>query len=199
VTRQDEFLGGLIERLEKAGIPYMVAGSVGSSLHGRPRATQDVDVVIAPTQEQLDGFVASLGETYYVSPEAVREALQHRTMFNVIDIEAGWKADLVIRKTRPFSVEEFQRRRRVDVMGRSVWVVSPEDVILSKLEWAKGRGSEVQFSDALGVAILHYEGLDLDYLRKWAKEIGVEGDLARLLGEAKSRVERPEGGRGGGD
>jgi hypothetical protein len=188
VTRQDEFLGRLIERLEKAGIPYMVAGSVGSSLHGRPRATQDVDVVIAPTQEQLDGFVASLGETYYVSPEAVREALQHRTMFNVIDIEAGWKADFVIRKTRPFSVEEFQRRRRVDVMGRSVWVVSPEDVILSKLEWAKGHSSQVQFSDALGVAILHYEGLDLDYLGKWAKEIGVEDQLARLLEAAKSQM-----------
>ena len=189
MTTQATFLGRLIERLEKAGIPYMVAGSVGSSLHGRPRATQDIDVVIAPTQEQLDHFVASLGEAYYVSREAARDAFQHRTMFNVIDVEAGWKADLIICKARPFSLQEFQRRCRVDAMGQSLWVVSPEDVILSKLEWAKGRGSDIQFSDALGVAVVHQDGLDLEYLCKWAKEIGVEEDLRRLLSEAKGRAD----------
>ena len=186
---QAAFLERLIERLEKAGILYMVAGSIGSSLHGRPRATQDIDVVIAPTQEQLNRFVNSLGEAYYVSREAARDAFQHQTMFNVIDVEAGWKADLIIRKARPFSLQEFQRRCRVDVMGQGLWVVSPEDVILSKLEWAKGRGSDIQFSDALGVAVVNQDCLDLEYLGKWAKEIGVEEDLRRLLNEAKGRAD----------
>ena len=195
MTTQAAFLGRLIERLEQAGIPYMVAGSVGSSLHGRPRATQDIDVVIAPTREQLDRFAGSLGETCYVSPDAVRDAFEHRTMFNVIDVEAGWKADLIIRRARPFSLQEFQRRRRVDAMGQSLWVVSPEDVILSKLEWARGRGSDVQFSDALGVAIVHYRSLNLDYLGKWSKEIGVEDDLARLLDEAKRQMETGKEGK----
>jgi hypothetical protein len=188
VTSQDEFLGRLIERLERAEIPYMVAGSVGSSLHGRPRATQDVDLVIAPTEKQLDRFVASLGETYYVSLDAAHEAYRCRTMFNVIDMEAGWKADLVIRKDRPFSLQEFQRRGRVDIMGHTLWVVSPEDAILSKLEWSRGRQSEVQFSDALGVAIVHYPRLDLNYLKRWAKEIGVEDQLARLLEVARGQT-----------
>jgi len=195
---QAAFLERLIERLEKAGIPYMVAGSVGSSLHGRPRATQDIDVVIAPTLEQLNRFVDSLGEAYYISREAARDAFQNRTMFNVIDVEAGWKADLIIRKARPFSLQEFQRRRRVEAMGQSLWVVSPEDVILSKLEWAKGRGSDIQFSDALGVAVVHQDGLDQEYLFKWAKEVGVDEDLRRLLNDAKGIADGDKEGKVGG-
>jgi hypothetical protein len=189
VTGQHEFLSSLVDCLEQAGIAYMLAGSVGSSLHGRPRATQDVDIVVAPTEDQLHDFLESLGESYYVSKEAANQAVQHHTMFNVIDMESGWKADLIVRKPRPFSREEFGRRRQLDLSKRRFWVVSPEDVILSKLEWIKGRESEVQFSDALGVAIIHYHSLDRAYLKKWAMELGVAESLERLLKEAQESVE----------
>jgi len=189
VKGQHEFLMGLVNHLEQAGIPYMVAGSVGSSLHGRPRATQDIDLVVAPTAEQLHRFLGSLGEDCYVSSEAAEEAVHRHTMFNVIDVSAGWKADLIIQKPRPFSLQEFERRRRMDLSGFMVWVVSPEDVILSKLEWTKGRESEVQYADALGVAVVHYHDLDWDYLKKWAKELGVADALDRLRREATAAAE----------
>lgn len=192
MTTQREFLARLIAILDKAGIPYMVAGSMGSSIHGRPRATQDADVVINPTQEQLESFVALLGQGYYVSREAAFEALHHRTMFNIIDMEGGWKADLILRKDRPFSRQEFERRQAIDVQGQKLWVVSPEDTILSKLEWMKGRPSNVQYTDALGVAVAQWGTLDLEYLHKWARELGVENRLAHLLTEAKKQMERAD-------
>jgi hypothetical protein len=190
MTTQREFLRRLIAVLEKAAVPYMVAGSMGSSFYGHPRATQDVDVVIAPSGDQLDRLVALLDEEgYYVSPEAARAAFRQRTMFNVIDIGAGWKADLIVRKDRAFSLEEFRRRMQVETMGQTLWIVSPEDAILSKLEWAQGRQSEVQLGDALAVAVAHLGQLDFQYLAGWAKELGVQDSLSRLLREARAQAE----------
>jgi len=192
MTSQREFLAHLIGLLDEAGIRYMVAGSMGSSIHGRPRATQDADVVIDPTADQFVSFLALLEQNHYVSRDAALEAFRRRSMFNIIDVAGGWKADLILRKERSFSRHEFERRRRVDAMGRMLWVVSPEDTILSKLEWMKGRESDVQYSDALGVAVAQWETLDLEYLRKWARELGVEAMLTRLLKEARRQAERTD-------
>ena len=187
---QNEFVARLAGNLEAAGIPYMIAGSVGSTFHGEPRTTNDVDVVIDPTPEQLEQLVLALGADHYVSPEAAREALSRRSMFNIIDFGSGWKADLILRKDRPFSREEFGRRKAIPVAGGSVWMASPEDVILSKLEWAKITPSELQLRDALGVALVQWPHLDQDYLRRWARELGVEEPLEQLLREAQESPAR---------
>ncbi|MCL0080462.1 hypothetical protein M1O54_03820 [Dehalococcoidia bacterium] len=163
----------------------MISGSLGSSLHGEPRATNDIDLIIAPTEKQLNIFIQSLGEDYYVSPEAAREAFRNRSMFNVIDYKAGWKADIIIRKGRPFSVEEFKRRIQGEIGGIQVFVVSPEDAILSKLEWSKASESERQFRDAQGIAVVQWETLDKEYLYKWARELNVKDLLENLLKNAE--------------
>lgn len=163
----------------------MLSGSVSSSLHGQPRATNDVDIVIAPTQKQLFNFIDSLGEDYYVSIAAVRNVFANKTMFNVIDNQSGWKADFVIRKDRPFSYQEFDRKCAAKIKGLDVWTTSPEDIILSKLEWAKDSQSEQQFRDALGVAVVQWHCLNQSYLHKWAKELHVETSLMELLKQAK--------------
>ncbi len=192
MTTQKEFLTRLIALLNRAGISYMIAGSVGSSLHGRPRATQDADVVIDPTDSQLASLLAFLEQGYYVSRDAAFEALRRRTMFNVIDLHGGGKADLILRKDRPFSRQEFDRRCQIDVMGQNIWVVAPEDAILSKLEWIKGRESGIQYSDALGVAVTQWKSLDLEYLRRWARELDVEEMLNDLLDEAAEQAQRTD-------
>ena len=185
MTGQEDFLKKLVAALNDAGIGYMFSGSLGSSIHGQPRATNDADIVIAPNETQLYTFVQSLGKDYYVSLDAVRNALKHNSMFNIIDIRDSWKADFIICKKRIFSSEEFQRRQKVKMMGLDVWVVSPEDAILSKLEWAKNTASRQQFQDALGVVITQGDRLDRDYLHKWAKELQVESSLEQLLKQAK--------------
>jgi len=174
----------LAAKLDAAGIPFMVSGSLASSAWGEPRASYDVDIVIAPTEAQLRVFVASLGDAFYVSASAAAEALRTRRAFNVVEQATGAKADLIIRKDRPFSIEEFNRRRPGRVEDVEITLVSPEDSILSKLEWAKASGSDRQYSDALGVAALQDEYLETDYLRRWADELGVSDLLKRLLDEA---------------
>ncbi|MEN6575816.1 MAG: hypothetical protein ABFD90_05680 [Phycisphaerales bacterium] len=190
MTTQNEFLSRLAELLSRAGIPYMVAGSMASSFHGRPRSTHDADVVIDPTEEQLESFLALLERGCYVSRDAALDALHRRTMFNIIDLAGGWKADLILRKDRPFSRQEFERRQQIDAMGQVLWVVSPEDTILSKLEWMKGRESDVQYSDAVGVAVAQWGNLDMEYLHRWAGPLGVENTLIHLLKEAQEQAER---------
>jgi hypothetical protein len=186
MTSQKDFLQKLVKILDKENILYMLSGSIGSGFHGQPRATNDADIIIDPSNEQLISFVSSLGPDYYVSKDAAIQALNENSMFNIIDIQTGWKADLIIRKKRPYSEQEFSRRTNTTLMGMSLWVLSPEDSILSKLEWSKGRESQTQFKDALGVIMVQWDNLDFDYMRKWAKELKIEDSLEQLLKEAQN-------------
>jgi hypothetical protein len=183
-SEQHEFLRKLVSLLEDVRIPYMVTGSLSSSFHGQPRATHDVDIVIAPAESDLRAFIERAEAQYYVSRDAAWNAFRCQGMFNVIDARAGWKADLCIRRDRPFSVTEFSRRREAAILDVDLWVTSAEDVILSKLEWARESSSEQQFQDALGVLLVQRGSLDKEYLRRWAAELGVLDMLTDLLDRA---------------
>ncbi len=182
---EEEAVGRLVRRLEALGIPYMVAGSVASSHHGRPRATNDADVVIDPTPEALDALVAALlGDGYYVDARIAREALRARRLFNVIDPESAFKVDLIVRKERPFSREEFARRERRDLGGLPVSIATAEDTVLSKLEWARKAGdSERHLADALGVLQVSGDRMDRGYVERWAPTLGVDDLWRELLGQ----------------
>jgi hypothetical protein len=184
---EEEPLERVVRHLERLQIPYMVAGSVASSHHGRPRATNDADVVIDPTREGLDQLVAALSaEGYYVDPQVARRALAERRLFNVIDPDTAFKIDLIVRKERPFSREEFARRERREIAGLSVDLATAEDTILAKLEWArKAGGSERQLDDVSGILEVSGERLDRAYLDRWAESLGVAElwrDVARKVG-----------------
>lgn len=183
MTVEEEVVGRLLRRLEALGIPYMVAGSVASSHHGRPRATNDADVVIDPTPAALDALLAALpADGYYVDARIAREALRSRRLFNVIDSETAFRVDLMIRKERPFSREEFARRERRELEGLPVFVATAEDTILSKLEWARKAGdTERHLADALGVLQVSGGRIDRAYVERWAAALGVEDIWRELL------------------
>jgi len=96
----------LLSKLDECGIPYMITGSFASNIHGLPRATQDADIVIEVEQKTLERFLKSLGSAFYRSPEAAMDALGREQMFNVIHLPTGFKVDLIVRKSRPFSKME---------------------------------------------------------------------------------------------
>jgi hypothetical protein len=189
---QADFLNWVGTRLEAAGIPFMVVGSHASSLHGIYRATNDVDIVIDPTPAQLAQFVASLGDDIYVSADAAKDALRRRSMFNIIDFAHGMKADLIVRKNRPFDQEQLQRKRLGTIGGHSVPVASAEDIILAKLEWNRITPSDRQWQDAFNVAVVQWPKLDQAYLRHWAGELGLAEQLEELLRQAEE-VQPPSG------
>ena len=144
------------------------------------------------SRHQLQGFLQRLhGAGWYVSDDAAIEAIDQRTTFNVIDPNSGWKADLIVRKNRAFSLCEFERRQTASVLGgdyATVILTTPEDTILSKLEWSLDSHSEQQYRDALQVAIVGQERIDRDYLRHWARELDVVELLEKLLAKADEQL-----------
>lgn len=165
----------VIRLLEACSIPYMLTGSVATTYYGRPRATHDADIVIDPTAPQLDAFVSELaGADFLVNPDSAKRALRDRSQFNAIETSNATKIDLIVRKDRPFSREEFARRRYADLpFANTVAIVTPEDAILSKLEWARRSGDSArQLADAASVVAVSPD-LDRPYIARWANQLGV--------------------------
>jgi len=171
-----DFLARLTSTLASAGVPYMVVGSFASSFHGVPRSSQDLDLVIDPHLAPLRRFLDDLpAAEYYADADAALDALHRRSQFNIIDMATAWKADLIVRRDRPFSVEEMRRRAEGDLLGTRVFVASPEDTLISKLEWAKqGGGSELQLRDASGILQVRRDDLDFEYIEHWVAELGLQ-------------------------
>ena len=163
--------------LGEAGIAYMLTGSFASAYYGAPRTTQDIDLVIAATAEQLRTFAQLLSkDEYYVDLDTALEAHKRQSLFNVVDMATGWKIDLIIRKSRPFSEEEFRRRKLVNLQGSPLFVASAEDVVVSKLEWAKLARSQRHIEDVAGILRMRWDTLDRAYLEKWILELRIEAE-----------------------
>jgi hypothetical protein len=177
----EEVLDQLLGTLDRCGVPYMVAGSFASNIHGIPRATYDADIVVELDRPQLPVLLKALENDFYCSEEAAREALARRSIFNLIHFETGFKIDLILKKARAFSQQEFARRLTARLAGKPRWFASPEDVILTKLEWSRQGESERQFQDALSVARIQGDALDHAYLERWAAQLGLSDLLARLF------------------
>ena len=178
----EEILLEVAAILGSAHVPYMVTGSFASSMLGMPRTTRDLDVVVELDASNVDAFLRAFNPSdWYLDPVVVRESLEYRTMFNAIHLESGWKVDFVVRKDRPWSREEFSRRRSLTVSGIPVPFLRAEDSILSKLEWVKLGGSTRQLEDAGTVVDMQGDALDRSYLRTWAAELGVSDLLDRIL------------------
>jgi hypothetical protein len=178
----------IVERLDRAGIPHMLTGSFASSAHGHLRATRDIDFVIEADADRLRAFARSLpAEEYYVDEEAALQALHDAGQFNVIDLGTGWKVDLIIRKPRPFSIEEFARRQPTNVEGTRLSVASVEDVIIAKLEWARLGESARQLEDVVALLRLRGKAIDQAYIDRWTKALG----LGEQWTEVCRRAETP--------
>lgn len=176
--------------LEQIGIPYAVGGSLASSVHGVMRSTLDVDIVADMRHEHIAPLVAALSKEFYADDEMMRDAIEHHSSFNLIHYETAFKVDIFIRKQRAFDQMQLERRRMSVIATNpeeSVYIVSPEDIILAKLEWYRlgGEVSDRQWRDVLGVLKTRAGELDLDYLRKWAGELKIGDLLERILKEAE--------------
>jgi len=167
-------------------IEYLVGGSVASSVHGMPRATNDVDVVAKITGRHVEPFVAALRDTFYVDGEMIRDAIARRASFNVIHLATMMKVDVFVFDGSELAEEEMRRKRTIEIAEGepAVCFASPEDIILQKLEWYR-KGAEVsdrQWSDLRSVIVVQGDRLDRDYLRRWATRLGLDVLLERALG-----------------
>jgi hypothetical protein len=169
-----------IRHLDRAGVLYMVTGSLASSYYGEPRATRDVDIVVDPDLNGLARLVDALQEDgYYVDRGVAFEALRGRTQFNAIGPEA-MKVDLIVRKDRAFSIEEFGRRRPADLLGVPAFIPTLEDIVIAKLEWAAAAESERQLRDVTSMLAVSGGEIDEEYVVRWVETLGLH-DLWRVV------------------
>jgi len=160
--------------LEQAGIPYMITGSYASNFYGVPRATNDIDIVIAATPEQLKALIQQLrSNNYYAQVEDALDAWRHHSVFNAMDTSMVWKIDFIMRKPGTFSQEAFRRRTQGEIAGIPVRISTAEDLIIAKLDWAKEGESHRQLEDIASVLKVRGELLNREYIERWVSELAL--------------------------
>ena len=169
------------DRLATLRLPYMLTGSFALAHYATPRMTRDIDIVVELDEAAVMGLVAAFEADFYVDPVVALSAVRQVRLFNLLHLPSGIKVDVIIRKPDDYRRLEFSRRQQVLIGDFPIWVVSREDLILSKLVWSRDSGSELQRQDIR--ALLDSRELDRDYLRGWAAVLGVERTLRELADE----------------
>ncbi len=179
----------VLEALDRLAIPYYIAGSLASSAYGVPRSTMDVDLVVDIRTEHAPLLASLLARGYYVDENMIADAVTHSSSFNVIHLDTMFKVDLYVLTDTRFAQTQFSRRRKEAIRASpdlAAFLCSPEDAVLSKMDWfRKGGGvSERQWNDLVGVLKVQGKKLDVAYLGKWAAELGVSDLLDKAMAEA---------------
>ena len=184
-----EVLGQFIRILDELEISYAIGGSMASSAYGVVRFTQDADLTVAPFPNQAEAFVKAVEVSFYISKEAMFDAIQLRRSFNVIHLETAFKIDIFICRDNPFDRQVLERRQSLELsapQGKRFSFVTPEDIVLLKLEWYRDGGevSERQWSDIVNVLRVQGETLDQEYLKHNAQQLRALDLLEKACADA---------------
>lgn len=164
-----DFLRTVIVFFERNNIPYMLSGSMAMSTYTGPRYTRDFDFIVHLKPSDISLLTDYFKEGYYCDEDAIREAITREGMFNIIDHKSNYKADFVILKNNPYRKTEFERRHPVDFLDMKVFLVSPEDLLISKLIWIQDLQSAIQAEDIK--LLSSYVGLDWSYIHNWINNL----------------------------
>jgi hypothetical protein len=173
-----DILKDVSTKLESAGIGYMLSGSMAMSYYTQPRMTRDIDIVVCMQGISSETFLKLFGTDYVLAKQAIDEAVQNESMFNIIHNEAVIKVDFIVRKSSPYRIVEFERRKRINVGDFHTYIVTAEDLVISKLDWMKDSGSELQRNDIQRLLVTE---LDWNYMESWISRLG----LLTLYGKIK--------------
>ena len=180
MSEELEVLKIVTQRLGEAGINYMISGSIAANYYTIPRMTRDIDVVIELKEGDIDKFVGLFEGDFYLNKDTVTGEVSRQGMFNLIYNRYVFKIDFIIKKSSAYQQGAFSRRKQVLIEQSLIWIISAEDLIISKLMWAKDSHSEIQLRD-VGNMIGTVRNLDLKYIESWIREL----DLEQIYKEAR--------------
>lgn len=158
--------------LDSMQIPYMLSGSIAMNLYAEPRTTQDIDLVVEMLIEEVPFFIKFLEDKFYFDEVTIYEEVRRKGMFNIIDFESGYKVDFIIRKSEVYEQVKFQRRLKTTYADITFWVISAEDLVVSKLQWIQILESDKQKRDIAN--LLENEQLDKDYINRWCSILNLK-------------------------
>lgn len=181
MDEQLEFLKLIASRLDSIGISYMMTGSMAMAVYSIPRMTRDIDLVVEIEPGDVENIVHLFSEDCYIDRESVRQAVLAHSMFNIIHNQWVVKADFIIKKNEAYRREEFSRRKKMVIEESVIFVVSVEDLILSKLVWGKQSQSSLQHND-VRLMVSTVSELDWTYMEKWAVVLGIYPLLEKAKG-----------------
>jgi len=179
---QEDLLIKVLDRINQLNIPYMMTGGIAAIFYGRPRLTHDFYIIVEIDTHQISKLESAFKKDFYISPSAIQEAIDKRSMFNIIHYDSGIKVDFWLIQDDEFDRKRFERRQKHMYGKRDIFFTSPEDVILIKLLWFKDSQMQKHRDDAKGVLEIQ-KSLDMDYLREWAKKLSAQNLLGHLMRE----------------
>lgn len=177
-----ETLEWVCEKLESAGIPYMITGGSAVGFWGYIRTTMDIDIVIQIYGKQINTFLQDIEKEAYVDIEEAKSSILNRSMFNIILNNTCFKVDIIpLDDKNDYELEKFKRRIKIKFHNRDIFVTSPEDLIISKLLWGKSAGgAERQLRDSESIYKLNHGTLELNYIKKWVKILNLEDEFNKI-------------------
>ncbi|MCH8217202.1 MAG: hypothetical protein IH892_10555 [Planctomycetes bacterium] len=183
-------IGELVNLLDQLHIVYAIGGSLASSAYGAVRFTQDADIAIEPFSDKAEAFFSAVKDAFYISKEAMLEAIRLRQRFNIIHFETAFKIDLFVCRDTSYDKQVLVRRAPLELthtQGTRFFFVSPEDIILLKLQWYKAGGetSQRQWADVLSVINVQADVLDKVYLEHEAGKLNLSNLLKKASTEAQ--------------
>lgn len=173
MTEELDLLYLVCKRLDKANIPYMLTGSFAANFYAVPRMTRDIDIIIEIDQSDINKIVHIFQNDFYLEKDSIIEALEFQNMFNIIHNDSAYKVDFIIRKNSPYRLTEFNRRKQILLNNIPIWIVTLEDLIISKLFWAKDSFSEMQVRDIKNL-LQTSQHIDKEYIDKWIEKLGLQ-------------------------
>jgi hypothetical protein len=176
-------LHDFVERIESLGVEYMLTGSMAMIRYTVFRQTADIDIVLELSYQDKDKFIKALETGYYIPTGSLSRAIETKNMFNVIHFETAFKVDCILKKLTEFQKTSFERRERTDYYGKEIWIIGKEDLILSKLLWAKDSLSEIQFRD---IKNLMRSGFDENYTEQWIEKLRISDSYYSCRKELES-------------
>ncbi len=161
-----EEITGILDRLH---VPYMLSGSIAFNLYAIPRSTRDIDLVVELQEYNIPPFLSAISGRYYVNEDTVKEEVRRKGMFNIIDQQSSYKIDFILLTNRPYEQLKFSRRKTVTINDQKIWIISLEDLIISKLMWIQKVESDLHKRDIR--LLLENSETDRVYINHWITEL----------------------------
>lgn len=177
-----ETLSWICDKLESLDISYMITGGSAVGFWGHIRTTMDIDMVIQMHSNQVDAFLKAVSKEAYVDIQEVKNAVQSKSIFNIIPNETLFKVDIIpLDEKNDYETCKFGRRIKIKFQGREIYAISPEDLIVSKLIWSKNSGgSEKQIKDCESIWKINQENIDAKYIKQWVDVLAIRDEFNKL-------------------